>query len=681
MNHPYLTKKQVKSHDIRVGTYKGSDNLIIPLRDNDGITHTLQFIYPEGSKRFLGGGAKKGHYFQIGELSDIIYIAEGYATAATIHEVTGQFVVVAFDGGNLLPVAQNIRKKYPDKDIVICADNDAFREDGKNVGIEKATEAAKSVGAKLVVPQFKDTTTKPTDFNDLMCLEGIDEVKKQLANAVMVKETPEEAVARLAKLPPLQYDRVREEEAKKLGVRLSTLDSAVEKERGLFAESKNNEKADNNSEIINGIEPCTEPVDGAAIANEIRELIKNHAVLNDSQIDVIALYTISTYCIDAFGIFPKLLITSPEKRCGKTTVLSILRCIVNKALQSSNTSPSAIFRAIELWRPTLLIDEGDTFISNDNPELKGIINSGHTRDTAFVLRTEGDNNNRQPKQFSTWAPMVIAMIKTPPDTILDRSVVLKLKRKLSSERITKWVYNNFDKLAPLRQKIKRWVDDNFEAIKSCTPKIPSCDNDRATDNWLPLFAIAFVLGSEWTAKVEIAFKDLNTADNTNDESISTTLLMDIKEIFEKNNLDKIHSSDLVEKLIRLEERSWNEYRHGKPITQNILAKLLNSFEIKPKQIRVNDQSKKGYNLSDFDDVFSRYIPAILFIQNETTKQMATGAGFNGFQNETANLNVSFQNSQKATPDKDCFGVSFQNMGSEGVYGLDATIESDGSVSI
>lgn len=195
----------------------------------------------------------------------------------------------------------------------------------------------------------------------------------------------------------------------------------------------------------------------------------------------------------------------------KTTVLSLLRGVVNKALVASNVTLSAMFRSIELWRPSLLIDEGDTFINNDNEDLRGIINSGHTRDTTYVLRTEGDSSNRHPKQFNTWTPMAIAMIKNPPDTILDRSLVIKLRRKLSSEKTTRWSFDNFSKLEFLKQKLKRWSDDNLELLRNNKPDIYSFgnDNDRANDNWLPLFSIASLISAEWLTKLEEAFKSSN----------------------------------------------------------------------------------------------------------------------------------------------------------------------------
>lgn len=179
----YLKAKEVKGYGIK--QYKTT--LLVPLYDNNNLLHGLQYIYTKDNKfekRFLKGSLKRGNYFQIGEPQDVIYIAEGYATAATIHEVTGKCTIIAFDSNNLLPVAQNIYQKYPNHSIIICADNDAFSEDDINVGVEKATAAAQVIKAEVVIPQFKNIATKPTDFNDLMTLEGIDEVRQQLVSTM-----------------------------------------------------------------------------------------------------------------------------------------------------------------------------------------------------------------------------------------------------------------------------------------------------------------------------------------------------------------------------------------------------------------------------------------------------------------------------------------------------------------
>ena len=144
--------------------YRGA--LVLPLRDVNGELHSLQFIGADGAKRFLRGGRIAGCFFTLADKPESpLVICEGYATGASIHEATGYAVVCAMNCGNLLAVSKALREKYPAREIIICADNDQFT-DG-NPGVTKATEAAKTIHAKLAAPQFADASTKPTDFNDM----------------------------------------------------------------------------------------------------------------------------------------------------------------------------------------------------------------------------------------------------------------------------------------------------------------------------------------------------------------------------------------------------------------------------------------------------------------------------------------------------------------------------------
>ena len=178
--HEYLTKKKVKSFGLKLFM----DKLVIPAQDINGKIWSFQYISPNGAKHFRSGGRKNGCFCPLGDLqnSSVIYICEGYATAATINALTHNTfpstAVVAFDAGNLYAVTEAIRKKYPKVEIVICADNDAYGE--KNTGLLKAQNAARKFNAKVVFPVFKDTSTKPTDFNDLFILEGEEAVISQI---------------------------------------------------------------------------------------------------------------------------------------------------------------------------------------------------------------------------------------------------------------------------------------------------------------------------------------------------------------------------------------------------------------------------------------------------------------------------------------------------------------------
>lgn len=173
---PYLAKKGVPTHDLRIH----AGHLIIPMRDNMGEIQSLQRIWPDGFKAHWPGGDPKSHYYTIPGKPKEFYLCEGYATGASIHEATGGTVIVAFQAGNLMAVAGAIKKKYPSIMVTVCADNDQWKPEVGNTGMDKAHAVGKKYGWKVVHPEFAKTDTKPTDFNDLASLEGMEAVRAQI---------------------------------------------------------------------------------------------------------------------------------------------------------------------------------------------------------------------------------------------------------------------------------------------------------------------------------------------------------------------------------------------------------------------------------------------------------------------------------------------------------------------
>ena len=184
-SHPYLDRKGICSNGSRVL----GDMLLVPVRDWDGEMHSIQTITSNGEKRFLRGGRLGGcfHWVRIGQQAGpLIYVAEGFATASTIHAATaGKPVAVAFCASNIAPVCRVLRKHLPRIVLIICADND--RTTG-NPGVTAATKAALEVGARMAIPQGM----AGTDFNDLMAEHGIPEVKRQLSATVKPKKNEQE---------------------------------------------------------------------------------------------------------------------------------------------------------------------------------------------------------------------------------------------------------------------------------------------------------------------------------------------------------------------------------------------------------------------------------------------------------------------------------------------------------
>jgi putative DNA primase/helicase len=177
---PYLLKKRVEAFGVRFG----NDILVVPLKDTTGKLWSLQWIKPDGTKRFLTGGRKKGCFHSIGLLEDgkPIIVVEGYATGASVHMATQQAVVIAFDAGSLEPVIEELKRAYHKSPILIAGDDDCWKE--SNTGRKRAEQIKQKYGCSLVFPRFKNTEAKPTDFNDLHVLEGLSAVKEQIYNAL-----------------------------------------------------------------------------------------------------------------------------------------------------------------------------------------------------------------------------------------------------------------------------------------------------------------------------------------------------------------------------------------------------------------------------------------------------------------------------------------------------------------
>jgi putative DNA primase/helicase len=207
-------------------------------------------------------------------------------------------------------------------------------------------------------------------------------------------------ISRLAKLPVVQYERERKEAAERLGTRIPILDRLVAAERT----SSQAPNVQGRALALPEPAPWPEPVHGAALLDDLASAIRRHVVLPTHAADASALWIIHTYLVDMLDISPRLAITSPERGCGKTTLLDVLSHLVERPLAAANATASAIFRVIELAHPTLLIDECDTFLMQ-NEELRGILNSGHRRGGA-VLRTVGDDH--EPRQFGTYGACAIA---------------------------------------------------------------------------------------------------------------------------------------------------------------------------------------------------------------------------------------------------------------------------------
>ena len=263
------------------------------------------------------------------------------------------------------------------------------------------------------------------------------------------------------------------------------------------------------------------------------------------------LWALHTYVFRAFLVSPKLHIKSPEKQCGKTLLLDVLEKLTPRSIRTENLSTAVLFRLIDAQTPTLLVDEADTFL-NQNDELIGIINSGH-REGGCVLRCEGDQN--EIKKFKTFGPLALAGIGTLPGTIEDRSISIPMSRKRVSDQVSNFRSDRADDLDILARKAARWAADNYDNL-SHDPEMPAALFNRVADNWRPLFAIADCAGGEWPKRARKVAVEISAAKE--DESIRIKLIGDIRELFMGRGVDWMTLAEICQGLTAIEDGPWRE---------------------------------------------------------------------------------------------------------------------------
>ncbi len=371
---------------------------------------------------------------------------------------------------------------------------------------------------------------------------------------------------------------------------------------------------ESSSVLFDSVAPCPGPVDVAGLLNDIEAVIKRHVILNDHAAAALAVWILHTYTFQLRDAVAYVAIESPEKRCGKTTLVSVLAAMAHKPLITSNVTLAALFRVIDTCCPTLFIDEADTFLAG-NGTMRGIINSGNTWRTAYVLRlSRSRHKGSRPepslesgegglKRFSCWCPKVIALIGQTPDTVADRSIVVKMMRKLETESCAPLSELN---TAEIKSKCARFALDAGESIARFEAIHGEGLNDRAADTFDPLYVIARHAGEAWERRLHEAALALNSTAQA--ENAAAELLLDILSIFIDMGRQKIMSRDLARLLrdgsggmrsMALKDSAIDEFQ---------IAKILRPYGIKPSTIRVGKEVNKGYASADFREALTHYVP-------------------------------------------------------------------------
>ena len=353
-------------------------------------------------------------------------------------------------------------------------------------------------------------------------------------------------------------------------------------------------------------------LDGAQLLDRVHATLTKYVAFADRHQPVaVTLWTAATHGMPAWQHATRLVITSPQKRCGKSRLMDVTAGIAHDPFITINATTAAVYRKLgadDYKLPTLMVDEADALFgtkraAEQNEDMRALANAGFQRGRS-AWRCVGPQ--QIPTEFNTFAMAAFAAIGRLPDTITDRAVSIDLKRRSPGERVSKFRMRDNQKLVDLRGKLGAWVRDpeRIKRLADAIPEIPVGIEDRAADAWEPLIATAEEAGGDWPRKARAACRALSDSAADADEDLGVLLLGDIREVFKVAGQVFLPSNQLVRELRDIEESPWG---HGDEyeLTVSKLAKRLKPFGVKPGHNAA--KTMRGYSITGFHDAFRRYL--------------------------------------------------------------------------
>lgn len=336
-----------------------------------------------------------------------------------------------------------------------------------------------------------------------------------------------------------------------------TDDNLVELGRRIAESGKYNPKTD-----TNGSGEYDEP-DNAELLGDVLATVKSYVSFpNEHQAIAVTLWIVATHGISAWQHATRLVVTSPQKRCGKSRLLDIVAGLCHLPLITVNATPAAIFRSIKKHEdqpPTMIVDEADALwgtkrTAEANEDLRALFNAGFQRGRP-ALRCVGPS--QVATEFPTFAMAAFAAIGRLPDTNMDRAVNIDLQRREPDKHVAHYrIRRDGPKLDQLRARLADWIASSIDELGNAEPMLPV--QDRAADSWEPLVAVADLAGGDWPNRARAACTALTALADDNDDELGTVLLRDIRRVFETACSNFMPSKQLSNELRNIEESPWEE---------------------------------------------------------------------------------------------------------------------------
>jgi hypothetical protein len=357
--------------------------------------------------------------------------------------------------------------------------------------------------------------------------------------------------------------------------------------------------------------PPENPLSSSVLDDLSTFLARFVAYPSSHALDAHTLWVVHTHIMDKWESTPRLAFLSPEPGSGKTRALELTETLVPRPLQSINTTVAALFRNISDpdGSPTILFDEIDTIFgprAKEHEDLRALINAGHRRG-AIIHRCVLKGKTIETVKFPAYCAIALAGLGQLPDTILTRSIVIRMRRRAPHEQVEPYRLRTHEPEGHrLRDRLRDWAEQIRPSLVTA-PSMPDGVSDRNADVWEPLLAVADAIGGLWPERARVSAVTLVTDTKRDNGSLGIRLLTDIRTVFGER--DSFATVDLIEVLIDLEESPWGDLK-GKPLDGRRLSRLLKPYEVGPKSLRIGTIVCKGYQRSDFLDPWARYLPPL-----------------------------------------------------------------------
>ena len=342
------------------------------------------------------------------------------------------------------------------------------------------------------------------------------------------------------------------------------------------------------------------------------------------------LWLAHTHLMESWESTPRLVFLSPEPGSGKTRAMELTETLVPRPVEAINVTSAYLFRKISDLHglPTILHDEIDTIFgakAKEHEEIRGVINAGHRRGAAAgrcVVRGKAIETEELP----AFCAVAMAGLGNLPDTILSRSVIIKMRRRAPGEYVEPYRRRVH---APdgyaLRDQLAAWAAATLPTLNTC-PAMPDGITDRNADVWESLLSVADAVGGSWPEQARVAAVALVADAMGGQPSLGVRLLTDLKTVF--GNREKMWTSDILTELLVLDESPWGDLK-GKPLDARKLAAMLKNYGVVPDQIRLGEKNQRGYTREKLFDVWLRYLPSttsdLLGLSPKTSATSATNA--------------------------------------------------------